>query len=326
MGIDGNFWAGRRVLVTGHTGFKGAWLSLWLQALGADVCGLARGVPTSPSLYALARVGAHMRELDADIRDGAAVAAAVEQARPEVVLHLAAQPMVRRSLREPALTYEINVLGTANVLDACARAEVSAVVNTGSSSEYGFKDHAPAENEPLEPTSVYGVAKAASTLLSTSVARERALPVTTLRLYSVYGPWEEPGRFVPALAEAALRGTLPSLASPRVARDFVWVGDVVDAYLLAASAPGPGAVYNVGSGRQTTLAEAVDAARRVLGVSEEPSWGSMPDRSWDTEVWVADVSKIERELGWRPAVGFDEGLERTAAWLQSDPGMRERYR
>jgi UDP-glucose 4-epimerase len=310
-----------RALVTGAAGFVAANLVRRLLADGHEVHGLVR--PRSDP-WRLAGVD-DVRVVEADLRDAGAVAAAVAGARPEAVFHLGTRGAYswQADARE---TLETNVLGTANVLDACARAEVAAVVNTGSSSEYGFKDHAPAETEPLEPTSVYGVAKAASTLLSTSVARERALPVTTLRLYSVYGPWEEPGRFVPALAEAALRGTLPSLASPRVARDFVWVGDVVDAYLLAASAPGPGAVYNVGSGRQTTLAEAVDAARRVLGVSEEPSWGSMPDRSWDTEVWVADVSKIERELGWRPAVGFDEGLERTAAWLQSDPGVRERYR
>src|SRR5262249_8351750 len=209
--------------------------------------------------------------------------------------------------------------------DACVRAEPRAIVNTGSSSEYGFKDHPPAESEPLEPTSVYGVAKAAATLLCTSVGRERGLPVTTLRLYSVYGEWEEPGRFVPALAEAALRGTLPALASPTVARDFVWVGDVVEAYLLAAARRGAAAVYNVGSGSQTTLAEAVDAARRVLGVAEEPSWGSMADRSWDTDTWVADVSKIERELGWRPTGAFDDRLAR-AEWPRDDPAVRERYR
>jgi UDP-glucose 4-epimerase len=149
--------------------------------------------------------------------------------------------------------------------------------------------------------------------------------VTTLRLYSVYGPYEEPGRFVPALVEAALRGRLPVLASPTVARDFVWVGDVVEAYLRAGAAPGAGAVYNVGSGRQTTLAQAVDAARRVLGVTDEPSWSSMGDRPWDTEVWVADVSKIQRELGWRPTVDFDEGLARTAEWLRDDPAVRRRY-
>jgi nucleoside-diphosphate-sugar epimerase len=310
-----------RALVTGAAGFVAANLVRRLLADGHDVHAVVR--PGSDR-WRLSEV-ADVRVAEADLRDAGAVAAAVAGARPEAVFHLGTRGAYswQADARE---ILETNVLGTANVLDACARIGVGGVVNTGSSSEYGLKDHAPAETEALEPTSVYGVAKAASTLLCTSVAREQGLPVTTLRLYSVYGPWEEPGRFVPALAEAALRGTLPVLASPRVARDFVWVGDVVDAYLLAASAPGAGAVYNVGSGRQTTLSEAVDAARRVLGVSEEPSWGSMPDRSWDTDVWVADVSKIERELGWRPAVAFDEGLSRTAAWLQSDPAVRERYR
>jgi CDP-glucose 4,6-dehydratase len=117
--IDPDFWAGRRVLVTGHTGFKGAWLSLWLQSLGARVSGLAPGPPTAPSLYALAGVAAEMvGECAIDVRDGDGVAEALRQARPEVVLHLAAQPLVRRSLRDPAATYAVNVLGTVNVLEA----------------------------------------------------------------------------------------------------------------------------------------------------------------------------------------------------------------
>jgi nucleoside-diphosphate-sugar epimerase len=310
-----------RALVTGAAGFVGANLVRRLLSDGHEVHALVR---PGGDRWRLAEVAADVHVGEADLRDADAVAAAFDRARPEVVFHLGTRGAYswQADARE---ILETNVLGTANVLDACVREETGALVNTGSSSEYGFKDHAPAESEPLEPTSVYGVAKAAGTLLCASLGRERALPVTTLRLYSVYGPWEEPGRFVPALAEAALRGTLPALASPNVARDFVWVGDVVDAYLLAASARGEGAVYNVGSGRQTTLAEAVDAARRVLGVTEEPSWGSMADRSWDTDVWVADASKIERELGWRPAVAFDEGLARTAAWLRNDPVLRERY-
>jgi CDP-glucose 4,6-dehydratase len=116
--IDPSFWAGRRVLLTGHTGFKGAWLSLWLQSLGARVTGLSAGPPTQPSLYELAAVGAEMDELVCDVRDGEAVARALRSARPEVVLHLAAQPLVRRSLRDPVLTYAVNVLGTVNLLEA----------------------------------------------------------------------------------------------------------------------------------------------------------------------------------------------------------------
>jgi CDP-glucose 4,6-dehydratase len=129
--IDRDFWKERRVLLTGHTGFKGAWLSLWLQALGARVTGLAPlGPPTRPSLYELARVGEGMRERTADVRDAGALLEAVAEEAPEVVLHLAAQPLVRRSYLEPAHTYEVNVMGTVNVLEAVRRAggEVRAVV------------------------------------------------------------------------------------------------------------------------------------------------------------------------------------------------------
>ena len=119
MPIDPDFWAGRRVLLTGHTGFKGAWLSLWLQSLGARVVGLAPGPPTQPSLYELAGIAAGMEhERAVDVRDAEALRGALRETRPEIVLHLAAQPMVRRSLRDPALTYAVNVLGTVNVLEA----------------------------------------------------------------------------------------------------------------------------------------------------------------------------------------------------------------
>jgi CDP-glucose 4,6-dehydratase len=129
--LDPDFWAQRRVLLTGHTGFKGAWLSLWLQSLGARVSGLAPPrAPTSPALYELAGVGAGMVERAVDVRDAEAVRAAMAAAEPEVVLHLAAQPMVRRSLLDPVLTYAVNVMGTVNVLEAVrvAGTQVRAVV------------------------------------------------------------------------------------------------------------------------------------------------------------------------------------------------------
>jgi CDP-glucose 4,6-dehydratase len=153
--VDHDFWAGRRVLVTGHTGFKGAWLTLWLGGvLGARVTGLAPGPPTSPSLYELARVGEGLRERAVDVRDARAVRDAVVEERPEIVLHLAAQPLVRLSYREPALTYEVNVMGTVNVLEAVRHAgdAVRAVVVVTSDKCYenpgGRAPAAGAEGEP----------------------------------------------------------------------------------------------------------------------------------------------------------------------------------
>src|SRR5437660_1295980 len=119
--VDPAFWKRRRVLITGHTGFKGAWLALWLQSLGARVDGFSAGVPTQPCFFELARVGQEMSNIDGDVRDAHAISAAVADTAPEVVVHMAAQSLVRRSLSEPRETYETNVMGTVNVLDAVRR-------------------------------------------------------------------------------------------------------------------------------------------------------------------------------------------------------------
>ncbi|HXP36269.1 MAG TPA: GDP-mannose 4,6-dehydratase, partial [Solirubrobacteraceae bacterium] len=135
--IDRDFWRGRRVLLTGHTGFKGSWLALWLQALGAQVTGFSLGVPTHPSLYELANVGEGLDGVDGDVRDLGALTAAMRSASAEVVIHMAAQSLVRRSFAQPRDTYEINVMGTVNLLEAARQcADVRVVVNVTSDKCY----------------------------------------------------------------------------------------------------------------------------------------------------------------------------------------------
>jgi polyisoprenyl-phosphate glycosyltransferase len=204
---------------------------------------------------------------------------------------------------------------------------VQAFINVGSSSEYGLKTHAPREDEWLEPNSHYAVTKAAGTHL-TALAAAGGLPAVTLRLYSVYGPWEDPGRLMPALVREATRGRLPSLVGPDTARDFVYVDDCCGALLRAAQlgAPGgPNATLNVGSGRQTRLEEVVERARRALGVAAIPEWGTMDGREWDTNVWVSDPRAALEHLGWRASTCLDDGLANMAAWLRATPRLWERY-
>ncbi|MDQ3093037.1 MAG: GDP-mannose 4,6-dehydratase, partial [Actinomycetota bacterium] len=170
---DPAFWAGRRVLVTGHSGFKGTWLSLWLEHLGARVTGLSAGAPSAgapsePSMHALTRVAEGIEEIDADVRSFAAVRDAVECCGPEMVLHLAAQPFVRRSLRDPRTTYEVNVMGTVNVLEAVRGAEgVRAVVAVTSDKAYDNRGAGRAfvEDDPKGGADPYSSSKGCAELV-----------------------------------------------------------------------------------------------------------------------------------------------------------------
>jgi nucleoside-diphosphate-sugar epimerase len=226
---------------------------------------------------------------------------------------------------------DTNIVSTVHLVEACLQTGFEAFVNTGSSSEYGFKDHPPSESEWLEPNSAYAVTKASATLYCRMIAQTRRENVTTLRLYSVYGAYEEPTRLIPTLIAHGLRGRLPPLVNPNIARDFVYVEDVNDAYLKAAapSAASPvgeyGAVYNVGSGVQTTLRDAVEVARRVLNIEQTPEWGSMPDRNWDTSVWIADPRAVRQALGWQATTPFERGFQAMVEWLQAHPNLYSVY-
>jgi UDP-glucose 4-epimerase len=313
----------RRVLLTGAGGFIGANLARRLLADGHDLHLLLRPGHQRWRLEAIAEAATVHH---GDIRIAEEVRAAMERIRPDWIFHLAAYGAypAQRDLEQAAAT---NVVGTLNLSQAALAVGFEAFVNAGSSSEYGFKDRPPAEDAWLDPNSAYAATKAGATILLRHLALEHRVRITTLRLYSIYGPWEEPSRLLPNLVVLGLDGELPPLVSPDIARDFVYVDDCCDAFLLAAlSSRQPGSVYNVGSGIQTTIREAVAAARTVLNIAAEPSWGSMEQRSWDTKSWVADSRLIREELGWEPRTTLAEGIESTAAWFRRSPAELELYR
>ena len=310
-----------RVALTGATGFIGANLARRLLADGHEVHLLLR---PGHDPWRIAELRGSVREHELELTDRGAVSAALALARPERVFHLAAYGAYAHQA-DAEQAARTNVLGTVVLLEAARARGIGAFIYAGTSSEYGLKDHAPTEDEALAPNSAYAVTKAAATTYCAFVARRDKAHVVSLRLYSAYGPWEEPTRLVPQLVLAGLDGRLPPLVDPDIARDFVHVDDVCDAFVLAAwSDRAASAVYNVGTGVQTTLRDAVEAARRLMHVSAEPAWGSMPDRAWDTNVWVADPTRIARELGWRARTGFADGLARTVEWFRT-PAIRSLY-
>jgi nucleoside-diphosphate-sugar epimerase len=309
-----------RALLSGASGFVGANLARRLLADGHEVHVLLR---PGHKPWRVEDIRKDVTVHDADLGDREAVERAMEASKPDWVFHLAAHGAypAQRDVDQMIAT---NVQGTVNLLNAAVASGVESFVNAGTSSEYGYKDHAPAEDEWLEPNSDYAVTKAAATMYCRHTAQRTGLPISTLRLYSVYGPFEEPSRLVPTLIVKGLEGKLPPLVNPDVARDYIHVDDACDAFLLAATTRDQeaGVVYNVGSGVQTTLREIVAAARRILGVEAEPVWGSMPERSWDTNVWVSNPSKIKARLGWSPRHDLDSGLRETVEWFRLHPDLR----
>lgn len=314
----------KRVVLTGSTGFVGANLARRLIRDGHSLTAFVR--PGSDQ-WRLDEIRPHARVVPVALEDMDAIRQALSHARPDWIFHLAVHGAYSWQTDWQKMV-ATNVVGTMNLVEAALAGGFESFVNTGSSSEYGLKDHAAREDEWLEPNSYYAVSKAAATEYCHFVGRREKVNLSTLRLYSVFGPWEEPNRLMPTVIVRGLRGQLPPLVSPQTARDYVYVDDAVEAFIKAASASRPlaGEVFNVGTGCQTTVAQVVETARRLLSVEQEPVWGSMPDRDWDTSVWVADVSKIKNWLDWSPASTFESGFSALARWLAESEDRQGFYR
>jgi len=348
MPIDPAFWEGRRVLLTGHTGFKGAWLSLWLQRLGAEVIGLAHSAPAPPSLYEIAGVGERMHaEYAVDVRDRARVCEAVVDARPEVVAHLAAQPVVRRSLSDPVGTYEVNVMGTVNVLDAVRLqpGDVRAVLivtsdkcyeNSGGASGGGANGDGASsggvgslfrEGDPLGGVDPYSSSKAAAEIVTAAYRRSFFAGAGTPNIASARagnviggGDWGE-GRLVPDAVRAVSdpAGAPLRVRRPQAIRPWQHVLNPLGGYLVLLQelwrSDAVASAWNFGP--------AAEEARTVRWVLERLGelWGGAlrwepleGERFAEAERLALDSTHAARGLGWRPTWGLERGLEEVVRW------------
>ncbi len=329
--VDPGFWRGRRVLVTGHTGFKGAWLALWLQSLGARVTGFSLDVPTQPSLYELARVGEDMQSITGDVRDRVAVAAAVDEAAPEIVIHMAAQSLVRRSFIDPGETYATNVMGTVNLLDVVRvnSATVRAVVNVTSDKcyenrewEWGYR-----EIEPMGGHDPYSSSKGCAELVTAAFRRSffsdpDAVRVASARAGNVIGggDWGE-DRLLPDIMRAALAGAEARVRNPNSIRPWQHVLNPLSGYLVLAqalwSSPQHACAWNFGPPEQDARpVEWIVRRARELWPAELRWALDRGPHPHEARYLKLDSSRARARLGWRPLLGLDAAMDATVGWYR----------
>lgn len=333
--LDSRFWQGKRVLLTGHTGFKGSWLALWLQGWGAQVSGFALAPTAALNLFELARVGAALESRLGDLRDFAAVRAAVAEARPEIVLHLAAQPLVLEGYRDPLGTYASNVMGTLHLLEALRQvggARACVLVTTDkvyANHEWPWPYR---ENEALGGHDPYSSSKACCELLAQSYAAsffpparhaEHGLALATARAGNVLGGGDfAPDRLIPDVLAAWSRGEPVTLRHPRAVRPWQHALEPLAGYLQLAQGlyqqgPALGGAWNFGP---------ADADMCSVGTVVErlaAHWGGAPGLEVEPGEWHEagllrlDSSRARQLLGWRPRWNLDECLQRTLEWHQA---------
>jgi CDP-glucose 4,6-dehydratase len=319
----------KRALVTGGHGFVASHLARALLERGDTVTVLDLAPPPLSGL-ALHGIAPEIELVEADLRDAERVGTTVNAGEFEVVFHLAAQTLVGPAMADPVATFEANVLGTWNLLEACRRADVPALVVASSDKAYGPSDELPyREDMPLRPASPYEASKAAADSLALSYRPAYGLPVAVTRFANIYGGGDlNFSRLIPEAVAAVLDGRRPVIRSDgSPERDFLYVDDAVAAYLaiehaVGAGGPGAGQAFNAGGGRPHSVAKVLETIAAVSGAGVEPEYKGTGNPAGEIDRQYVDSGKLRDLTGWLPQVNLADGLGRTLEWYRQHAEAR----
>ncbi len=332
--IDQNFWKDKKVLITGHTGFKGSWLSMWLYSMGAKITGYALDPHTTPNLYQLAKIDSLVSSIISDIRDKDSLEKVISTIKPEIIFHLAAQPIVRDSYKNPIETYEINVMGTVYLLEAVRKSKsVKVVVNVTTDKVYENKEWywGYRENEPLGGYDPYSSSKACSELVTSAYRnsffnpkdyKTHGLAIATARAGNVIGggDWAF-DRLIPDITRALLSKKVINIRNPKAVRPWQHVLEPLSGYLILAQK-----LYQHGA-RYTgawNFGPDDNDLKMVEWITNYMinKWGNrvsykidLRDHPHETTYLKLDNSKAKLELGWYPKWNLEIGLEKVIEWI-----------
>jgi nucleoside-diphosphate-sugar epimerase/glycosyltransferase involved in cell wall biosynthesis len=301
------------ILVLGASGFVGANLLRMLLQHRSDVYGTLFHFPA----WRLAGLP-DANIIQADLLVDANLDAVLEKVKPRTVFNCIAYGAYSFEV-DGELIYETNFNLTVRLLERLQRLPLSCYVHSGSSSEYGERAAGPSEDDLPQPNSDYAVSKVACANLLHFYGKKKGFRCANLRLFSVYGPLEDPSRLIPAVVKLGLEGKYPPFVSRDISRDFVYVDDVAQAYVdtaLNLVEANFGDSFNVGSGQKTTIAQVAAVSARIFSIADEPVYDGMQSRKWDIRDWYSDQKKTAEILGWQARVGFEEGLRRTSEWYK----------
>lgn len=306
----------RSVFITGASGFLGANIARAFLKKNYSVHILNRTKNISWRLKDIEKI---LKIHRGDVTNSKSLHAALHKSKPDYIIHLATYGAYHFQTESKKIV-NTNIVGTLNLLEASKDIPYKCFINTGSSSEYGYKNTSMKEKDYCDPESFYAATKLSAANICKVFAKLNNKPIVTLRLFSVYGPYEEKTRLIPTIIKSLILNEEIKLTKGNVRRDFIYIEDVINAYFLAIKYAKKirGEIFNIGTGYEYTNSEVVQKLFKVTNKKTHVLKNSYPKRGWDTSHWKADISYTKKQINWKPMFTIDMGLKTAYSWFEKN--------